>query len=65
MLELRHGRAGDDEIIGRIRRSSLLLYTHLRDLLTLVRGEPALRQVLLSVAPTARPSQPGLWSESD
>ena len=39
VLELRHGRAGDDEIIGRIRRSSLLLNTHLRDLLTLARGE--------------------------
>ena len=39
VLELRHGRADDDEIIGRIRRSSLLLNTHLRDLLTLARGE--------------------------
>ena len=39
VLELRHGRAGDDVIIGRIRRSSLLLNTHLRDLLTLARGE--------------------------
>ena len=39
VLELRHGHADDDEIIGRIRRSSLLLNTHLRDLLTLARGE--------------------------
>ena len=39
VLELRHGRDDDDEIIGRIRRSSLLLNTHLRDLLTLARGE--------------------------
>ncbi|MEP6740409.1 MAG: hybrid sensor histidine kinase/response regulator, partial [Caldimonas sp.] len=39
VLELRHGRSGDEEIIGRIRRSSLLLNTHLRDLLTLARGE--------------------------
>jgi signal transduction histidine kinase/ActR/RegA family two-component response regulator len=39
VLELRHGRSGEDEIIGRIRRSSLLLNTHLRDLLTLARGE--------------------------
>jgi signal transduction histidine kinase/ActR/RegA family two-component response regulator len=39
VLELRHGRLGDDEMIARIRRSSLLLNTHLRDLLTLARGE--------------------------
>ncbi|HSC62236.1 MAG TPA: hybrid sensor histidine kinase/response regulator [Caldimonas sp.] len=29
----------DDELIGRIRRSSLLLNTHLRDMLTLAKGE--------------------------
>jgi len=39
VLELRHGRPDDDELLGRIRRSSLLLNTHLRDLLTLARGE--------------------------
>ena len=39
VMELRHGHSGDEEVIGRIRRSSLLLNTHLRDLLTLARGE--------------------------
>jgi len=29
----------DDELIGRIRRSSLLLNTHLRHMLTLAKGE--------------------------
>ena len=33
------GRDPDDELIGRIRRSSLLLNTHLRDMLTLAKGE--------------------------
>ena len=33
------GRDADDELIGRIRRSSLLLNTHLRDMLTLAKGE--------------------------
>lgn len=39
VLEMRHGRSGEEEIIDRIRRSSLLLNTHLRDLLTLASGE--------------------------
>jgi signal transduction histidine kinase len=41
VLAMRHGpaNAADDELIGRIRRSSLLLNTHLRDLLTLAKGE--------------------------
>ncbi|MGZ8771130.1 MAG: sensor histidine kinase, partial [Aeromicrobium sp.] len=33
------GADADDELIGRIRRSSLLLNTHLRDMLTLAKGE--------------------------
>lgn len=33
------GRDADGELIGRIRRSSLLLNTHLRDMLTLAKGE--------------------------
>ena len=33
------GSDADDELIGRIRRSSLLLNTHLRDMLTLANGE--------------------------
>jgi len=33
------GANADDELIGRIRRSSLLLNTHLRDMLTLAKGE--------------------------
>jgi signal transduction histidine kinase/CheY-like chemotaxis protein len=41
VLALRHGPASgaEDEMIQRIRRSSLLLNTHLRDLLTLAKGE--------------------------
>ena len=41
VLELRGGHAegADQELIRRIRRSSLLLNTHLRDLLTLARGD--------------------------
>jgi signal transduction histidine kinase len=41
VIELRHARAfqGDEELIGRMRRSSMLLNTQLRDLLTLARGE--------------------------
>ena len=33
------GADADEELIGRIRRSSLLLNTHLRDMLTLAKGE--------------------------
>ena len=41
VLSIRHrpGRGADDELIARIRRSSLLLNTHLRDMLTLAKGE--------------------------
>jgi signal transduction histidine kinase/CheY-like chemotaxis protein len=41
VLAMRHrpGRDADAELIGRIRRSSLLLNTHLRDMLTLAKGE--------------------------
>lgn len=41
VFEMRHGRgvAEDDELIGRMRRSSMLLNTQLRDLLTLARGQ--------------------------
>ena len=41
VLSMRHGpgKDPDDELIGRIRRSSLLLNTHLRDMLTLAKGE--------------------------
>lgn len=41
VFEMRHGREGadDDELIGRMRRSSMLLNTQLRDLLTLAKGE--------------------------
>jgi signal transduction histidine kinase/CheY-like chemotaxis protein len=41
VLSLRRAPGGDadDELIGRIRRSSLLLNTHLRDMLTLAKGE--------------------------
>jgi signal transduction histidine kinase/CheY-like chemotaxis protein len=41
VLALRHGPAtgAEGEMIQRIRRSSLLLNTHLRDLLTLAKGE--------------------------
>ena len=41
VFELRHGRADveDEELIGRMRRASLLLNTQLRDLLTLAKGE--------------------------
>ena len=41
VFEMRHGpRSADDEqLISTIRRSSLLLNTHLRDLLTLAKGE--------------------------
>ena len=35
----RAGADADDELISRIRRSSLLLNTHLRDMLTLAKGE--------------------------
>jgi signal transduction histidine kinase/ActR/RegA family two-component response regulator len=41
VLSMRRGPANeaDDQLIGRMRRSSLLLNTHLRDLLTLANGE--------------------------
>ncbi len=41
VLSMRRGPGSDadDELIGRIRRSSLLLNTHLRDMLTLAKGE--------------------------
>ncbi len=41
VLQMRHAHAasGDDELIGRMRRASMLLNTQLRDLLTLARGE--------------------------
>jgi signal transduction histidine kinase len=41
VFEMRHGPGipSDDELIGRMRRSSMLLNTHLRDLLTLARGQ--------------------------
>jgi len=41
VLTLRQGprSSADDELLQRIRRSSLLLNTHLRDLLTLAKGE--------------------------
>lgn len=41
VLEMRHGHSsgGNDELIARMRRSSLLLNTQLRDLLTLANGE--------------------------
>ena len=41
VFEMRHARANpdDEELIGRMRRSSLLLNTQLRDLLTLAKGE--------------------------
>ena len=41
VIEMRHARAfeGDDELIARMRRSSMLLNAQLRDLLTLAKGE--------------------------
>ncbi len=41
VFEMRHGHGvkDDDELIGRMRRSSMLLNTQLRDLLTLARGQ--------------------------
>jgi signal transduction histidine kinase/ActR/RegA family two-component response regulator len=41
VFEMRHGHgvAEDDELIGRMRRSSMLLNTQLRDLQTLAKGE--------------------------
>ncbi len=41
VIEMRHARAfeGDLELIGRMRRSSMLLNTQLRDLLTLAKGQ--------------------------
>jgi signal transduction histidine kinase len=41
VLAMRHGPAKDvdDELISRMRRSSMLLNTHVRDLLTLAKGE--------------------------
>jgi len=41
VMSMRRGPTADadDELIGRIRRSSLLLNTHLRDMLTLAKGE--------------------------
>jgi len=41
LFEIQHvpNRGDDDELIGRMRRSSLLLNTQLRDLLTLAKGE--------------------------
>jgi hypothetical protein len=43
VIEMRHVRAFEDdgELIARMRRSSLLLNTQLRDLLTLAKGEAA------------------------
>lgn len=47
VIELRHARAfqGDEELIGRMRRSSMLLNTQLRDLLTLAKGEAGRLQI--------------------
>ena len=47
LIELRHARAlaGDQELIGRMRRSSMLLNTQLRDLLTLAKGEAGRLQI--------------------
>lgn len=47
VIEMRHARAfqGDEELIGRMRRSSMLLNTQLRDLLTLAKGEAGRLQV--------------------
>ena len=44
---MRHARAfqGDEELIGRMRRSSMLLNTQLRDLLTLAKGEAGRLQI--------------------
>ncbi len=41
LIEMRHGhlQASDADLVARMRRSSLLLNTQLRDLLTLARGE--------------------------
>jgi signal transduction histidine kinase len=41
VIEMRHARAFDEdrELIGRMRRASMLLNTQLRDLLTLAKGE--------------------------
>ena len=36
---------GDEELIGRMRRSSMLLNTQLRDLLTLAKGEAGRLQI--------------------
>ena len=47
VIEMRHARAfaGDEELIGRMRRSSMLLNTQLRDLLTLAKGEAGRLQI--------------------
>ena len=47
VIEMRHAGAlaGDEELIGRMRRSSMLLNTQLRDLLTLAKGEAGRLQV--------------------
>lgn len=47
LIEMRHARAfeGDEELIGRMRRSSMLLNTQLRDLLTLAKGEAGRLQI--------------------
>ena len=47
VIEMRHASAlaGDEELIGRMRRSSMLLNTQLRDLLTLAKGEAGRLQV--------------------
>ena len=41
VIEMRHAGAfqGDEELIGRMRRASMLLNTQLRDMLTLAKGE--------------------------
>ena len=47
IIEMRHAHAfqGDVELIGRMRRSSMLLNTQLRDLLTLAKGEAGRLQI--------------------
>jgi len=58
VIEMRHARAffGDEELIGRMRRSSMLLNTQLRDLLTLAKGEAGRLQI------TPSRSRPARWS---
>jgi signal transduction histidine kinase len=70
VLTLRQGprASADEELLQRIRRSSLLLNTHLRDLLTLAKGEaghlelrPEPFDACAGPGTGAPPSQPGLW----